>query len=167
MARSVLVDVGETELLLTVLIRYRPVTLVLDVQPLVVDWQAQSRGFPASARKVAGIVRASLPSVTNLVFATNSNFPRVAITAQGTLHILIVTRARKPWRTGYLQGVPRPVAVVGDQLLTDGLLAWRLGALFLHWHGSEATPWWPHAQSCFGHFLQPLFFRSQTNFTGY
>jgi len=47
----------------------------------------------------------------------------------------LVSRGNKPWtsrrRLG-LRGTPTPVVVVGDQVLTDGLLAWRLRATFLH-----------------------------------
>jgi predicted HAD superfamily phosphohydrolase YqeG len=47
----------------------------------------------------------------------------------------MISRGNKPWtsrrRLG-LRGVTTPVVVVGDQLLTDGLLAWRLRATHLH-----------------------------------
>ncbi len=47
----------------------------------------------------------------------------------------LVSRGNKPWtsrrRLG-LAGSRTPIAVVGDQVLTDGLLAWRLRATFLH-----------------------------------
>ena len=44
-------------------------------------------------------------------------------------------RGNKPWTTRRRLGLRRnrlPVIVVGDQVLTDGLLAWRLRATFLH-----------------------------------
>jgi predicted HAD superfamily phosphohydrolase YqeG len=47
----------------------------------------------------------------------------------------MVSRGNKPWTTRRrlgLRGSSAPVVVVGDQVLTDGLLAWRLGATFLH-----------------------------------
>ncbi len=47
----------------------------------------------------------------------------------------MISRGNKPWtsrrRLG-LRGVGSPIVVIGDQVLTDGLLAWRLGATFLH-----------------------------------
>lgn len=47
----------------------------------------------------------------------------------------MVSRGNKPWtsrrRLG-LRGTATPIVVVGDQVLTDGLLAWRLRATFLH-----------------------------------
>ena len=47
----------------------------------------------------------------------------------------LVSRGNKPWTTRRrlgLAGNRAPVVVVGDQVLTDGLLAWRLRATFLH-----------------------------------
>ena len=47
----------------------------------------------------------------------------------------MVSRGNKPWTTRRrlgLGGSSAPLVVVGDQVLTDGLLAWRLGATFLH-----------------------------------
>lgn len=47
----------------------------------------------------------------------------------------MVSRGNKPWTTKRrlgLRGSRLPIVVVGDQVLTDGLLAWRLRATFLH-----------------------------------
>ena len=43
-----------------------------------------------------------------------------------------VASARKPLRLGPFRGLPGPGAVIGDQAATDGLLAWRLGYMFLY-----------------------------------
>lgn len=47
----------------------------------------------------------------------------------------MVSRGNKPWTTRRRLKLRRsdvPLVVVGDQVLTDGLLAWRLRATFLH-----------------------------------
>lgn len=47
----------------------------------------------------------------------------------------LVGRGNKPWTTQRRLGLREnrsPVVVVGDQVLTDGLLAWRFRATFLH-----------------------------------
>ncbi len=47
----------------------------------------------------------------------------------------MISRGNKPWTTRRrlgLRGVRLPIVVAGDQVLTDGMLAWRLGATFLH-----------------------------------
>jgi hypothetical protein len=46
----------------------------------------------------------------------------------------MIHRGNKPWTTRRRLGLHsgQPVWVVGDQVLTDGILAWRLGATFVH-----------------------------------
>lgn len=68
----------------------------------------------------------STPGVERVIVLTNGaerGVPRM------------ISRGNKPWtsrrRLG-LRGVRTPVVVVGDQILTDGLLAWRLNGTLLH-----------------------------------
>lgn len=66
------------------------------------------------------------PTVERVIALTNG--PQRDVTR-------IVSRGNKPWTTRRrlgLRGVQSPIVVVGDQVLTDGLLAWRLGATHLH-----------------------------------
>jgi len=46
----------------------------------------------------------------------------------------MISRGNKPWTTRRRLALKKatPIVVTGDQILTDGLLAWRLGATFLH-----------------------------------
>ena len=46
----------------------------------------------------------------------------------------MIARGNKPWTSRRRLGLGRTdsIVVVGDQMLTDGLLAWRLRATFLH-----------------------------------
>ena len=66
------------------------------------------------------------PSIARVIALTNGpqrEVPRM------------ISRGNKPWTTRRrlgLRGNSAPLVVVGDQVLTDGLLAWRLGATFLH-----------------------------------
>lgn len=46
------------------------------------------------------------------------------------------------------------VGVVGDQVLTGGLLAWRLGVPFYYWHSPSRVSWWPRAQRAAGTLLE-------------
>ena len=68
----------------------------------------------------------SMPGVERVIVLTNGaerGVPRM------------ISRGNKPWtsrrRLG-LRGLRTPVVVVGDQILTDGLLAWRLRGTLLH-----------------------------------
>jgi predicted HAD superfamily phosphohydrolase YqeG len=66
------------------------------------------------------------PSIARVIALTNGpqrEVPRM------------ISRGNKPWTTRRrlgLRGSSARLVVVGDQVLTDGLLAWRLGATFLH-----------------------------------
>jgi predicted HAD superfamily phosphohydrolase YqeG len=47
----------------------------------------------------------------------------------------MINRGNKPWTTRRRLGLLNSASnvwVVGDQILTDGILAWRLGADFFH-----------------------------------
>jgi predicted HAD superfamily phosphohydrolase YqeG len=66
------------------------------------------------------------PSIARVIALTNGpqrEVPRM------------ISRGNKPWTTRRrlgLRGSSAPLVVVGDQVLTDGILAWRLRATFLH-----------------------------------
>ena len=66
------------------------------------------------------------PSVARVIVLTNG--PERGV--PGMIH-----RGNKPWTTRRRLGLGSRalhVWVVGDQVLTDGVLAWRLGATFIH-----------------------------------
>jgi predicted HAD superfamily phosphohydrolase YqeG len=69
---------------------------------------------------------AASPCITRVIVLTNGpqrGVPRM------------ISRGNKPWTTRRRLGLRdnhAPVVVVGDQVLTDGFLAWRLRATFLH-----------------------------------
>jgi len=66
------------------------------------------------------------PCIARVIALTNGPQRQVA---------RMVSRGNKPWTTRRrlgLRGSSAPLVVVGDQVLTDGLLAWRLRATFLH-----------------------------------
>ena len=153
MMRSNRILIRDIPALLVALGRLRPATLVVDVEPLVVPWDSAPTLFANAADDFMQTVRANLPSVTSVVNSSHSRCPRAA---DGKPDIRIVTAARKPWRTKYLHDEPGPVAVAGDQVLTDGLLAWRLGASFLHWQVAGPMPRWPRLQRWIGRIAAPF-----------
>jgi predicted HAD superfamily phosphohydrolase YqeG len=60
----------------------------------------------------------------------------------------MVSRGNKPWTTRRRLEIgdsSAPLVVVGDQVLTDGLLAWRLRATFLHLVIDDETEEWRQA----------------------
>lgn len=78
-------------------------------------------------------------TVTNAVarFKEMSQVDRVVVLTNGAERGVpgMIHSGNKPWTTRRRLGLDRPnvpVWVVGDQVLTDGVLAWRLGATFVH-----------------------------------
>jgi predicted HAD superfamily phosphohydrolase YqeG len=158
MMRRERVVIRDAPALLIALDRLRPATFVVDVEPMVVPWDSAPALFASAAHAFAQTVRTSVPSVTSVIYSSNSRRPGGT---HGESGIRIVTGAHKPWQTRYLRNEPRPVAVAGDQVLTDGLLAWRLGTPFLHWQVAGPMPRWPRLQRWFGRIAAPLLFRDQ------
>lgn len=76
----------------------------------------------------------------------------------------MMARGNKPWTTRRRLGLSPDsrIVVIGDQILTDGLLAWRLGGPFLHLvidEDGEAAR--QAAMRGMGKLLSALFFRRQ------
>jgi predicted HAD superfamily phosphohydrolase YqeG len=105
--------------------------LVVDVEPLVAFWdtgQAELRdGVTRVLEQVAGT------GVRTVVFATNSSRTLSALPVVPALRVGYLASAGKPLRRAPYRDLPRPAAVVGDQVATDGVLARRLGFTFLHY----------------------------------
>lgn len=75
----------------------------------------------------------------------------------------MISRGNKPWTTRRrlgLVGDRTDVWVVGDQVLTDGVLAWRLGGTFvLHVIDDEEEPPRQAIMRRLGRFVAGLLFR--------
>jgi predicted HAD superfamily phosphohydrolase YqeG len=133
-------------------------TLVFDVEPLIAYWgndqEALERGVARVVEKAA-----TVPGVAVVCFATNSARRPAAAPSHPGLRVVYLASAGKPLRTEPYAGFPRPGAVVGDQVATDGLLAWRLGYAFLqYWPAWSGAPWGPRLLNYGGRVLRPLLF---------
>lgn len=132
-------------------------SVIVDVEPAVAAWDTDAATLEEGVARVTSAL-AQLPTVREIVFLTNSS--RLAPPAPpGTKAFTYRARARKPWRLWSLRALPAPVVVVGDQTLTDGLVAHRLAADFVHMPHHGRVPWWPAAQAFAGRFLRALLFR--------
>ena len=71
--------------------------------------------------------------------------------------------AGKPVRVAPYRDLPRPGVAIGDQLATDGMLAWRLGFAFLHLRlPLDPVPLGPQLMNHLGRPLRRLLFRPRT-----
>jgi hypothetical protein len=82
--------------------------------------------------RILGDVR-TVPSVRVVIFAANSARRPSAVPACDGIQVRYLASAGKPLRTAPYHDLPRPGAVAGDQLPTDGILANRLGFTFLQY----------------------------------
>jgi hypothetical protein len=147
-------------------------TLIFDVEPLVAPWNGGQEGLDRGVAEILGRA-ATIPAVRAVVFSTNSarrpsalpapdGGPAAAPEGARALRVEFVTSAAKPLRLGPYRDLPRPGAVIGDQLPTDGLLAYRLGYLFLHYDPPyERVPLGPGLMHRWGRVVRPLLVRRQ------
>lgn len=137
-------------------------TMVFDVEPLVAPWNSSQEALDQGIARILGDVR-TVPSVRVVVFSTNSARRPSVLPAGHGVRVSYLASAGKPLRTGPYHGLPRPGAVAGDQLPTDGILAYRLGFTFLH-YTPELTdvPLRPGLMHHWGQLVRPLLFRRET-----
>jgi predicted HAD superfamily phosphohydrolase YqeG len=133
-------------------------TMIFDIEPLVAWWDS---GPESLDRGVAAIVSelAEVPDLRVLMFATNSVRRPSALPQVPGVQVLYLASAGKPLRTAPYRTLPRPGAVIGDQVATDGLLAHRLGYTFLHWSPRlTGVPLGPRLLNLLGRLARPLVF---------
>ena len=135
-------------------------TIIFDVEPLVSWWDNTQESLDWGVAMVAGKV-STLPTVRALVFSTNSvRRPSTIPAATRDIEVSYLASAAKPLRTAPYRDLPRPGAVVGDQVPTDGLLARRLGYTFLHYQPRLASiPLGPRVMHRLGRLALPLLFK--------
>ena len=131
-------------------------TMIFDVEPLVAWWDSDQEALDQGIAAVLSGV-AELPDVREVVFATNSARRPSAIPSLPGVRVTYLASAGKPLRTAPYRALPRPGAVIGDQVATDGLLARRLGYTFLHWSPPlTGVPLRPRLMGLVGRLADPL-----------
>ena len=134
-------------------------TMILDVEPLVAPWRSSQEALDWGIARILGDIR-MVPSVRVVVFATNSARRPSAVPARDGLQVSYLASADKPLRTAPYRGLPRPGAVAGDQIPTDGVLAYRLRFTFLHYTPRlSGVPLGPELMHRWGDLIRPLLFR--------
>jgi len=133
--------------------------VVVDVEPLVAAWGTDQDVLIAGLDAVVERIAADPGELRVVVFATNSPRRPAVVPQIPGLEVRYVAMARKPLRLDPFRGLPPPVVMIGDQIATDGLLAWRLGFLFLHYTlDRAAVPAGPRLMGALGWPLRRLLF---------
>ena len=138
-------------------------TLVFDVEPFVANWDSSQETLDDGVARVLGRV-ATIPGVLVVCFATNSSRRPSALPSCPGVQVEYLASASKPLQTAPYRTFPRPGIVIGDQVLTDGLLARRLGYTFLHYCPETATmPRGPRLLNRLGALARPALWRGARN----
>jgi predicted HAD superfamily phosphohydrolase YqeG len=134
-------------------------TMIFDVEPLVAPWYSSQESLDQGIARILGDVRA-VPSVQVVVFSTNSARRPAALPPGNGIQVRYLASAGKPLRLAPYQNLPRPGAVAGDQLPTDGVLAYRLRFTFLHYMPRLTdVPLGPGLMHRWGELVRPVLFR--------
>jgi predicted HAD superfamily phosphohydrolase YqeG len=132
-------------------------TIVFDIEPLVAPWYGGQDALDLGIAAVLDQV-AAVPGVRAVCFATNSARRPSALPSVAGVEVSYLVSASKPVRTAPYARLPRPGVVVGDQVLTDGLLARRLDFSFLHYRPRLRAPIGPRLLDQIGKPTRPLMF---------
>jgi len=134
-------------------------TVVLDVEPLVAYWDSSQRSLDQGIAQVLSEI-ATIPSVVAVCFATNSARRPSADPAYPGMQVTYLASAYKPFRVDLFRDLPKPGVLIGDQVLTDGLLALRLGYAFAQYTPErERVPPRPWLLAQGGRLARPLLFK--------
>ncbi len=134
-------------------------TMIFDVEPLVAPWHGSQESLDRGIARILDDI-GTVPSVRVVVFATNSARRPSVVPARDGVEVRYLASADKPLRTAPYHGLPRPGAVAGDQVLTDGMLAYRLRFAFLHYMPRLAdVPLGSGLMHRWGELVRPLLFR--------
>src|ERR1700753_3566504 len=119
-------------------------TVVFDIEPLVAYWDSGQAALDHGLALVLSQVETA-PSVQVVCFATNSVRRPAGGLPGGGVRVVYLASAGKPLRLASYRSFPRPGMVIGDQIATDGILARRLGYVFVQYHLPSgrlpARPW--------------------------
>jgi predicted HAD superfamily phosphohydrolase YqeG len=132
-------------------------TVLLDIEPLVASWYGTREELDRGVARV--VHQVAIPGVRAVCFATNSARRPSELPSVPGIEVSYIVSAGKPLRTAQYARLPRPGVVIGDQVLTDGVLARRLGYAFLHYRHPQPAPMRPRLLDGCGELLRPLMFR--------
>lgn len=146
--------------LLSCLHEFAPRTVVFDVEPFVARWDSGHASLVEGVGTIIDHLSTDAANVQVVAFATNSRRKLPLADYLGGLRLMYIAAAAKPFRTAPYRHLPLPGIVVGDQVATDGVLAWRLGYAFLHVRPTHpaSVPLGPRIMNGLGRPLRPFLF---------
>jgi hypothetical protein len=153
-------QISDRDELLSCVAGLSPKTVIFDIEPVVAVWNTGNTELSGGVQRVAKELSA-VPGIEFIGFVTNSRRHIPVTSSPGGPTVFYVSSAHKPLLIRRYRELPRPGAVVGDQLTTDGILAWRLGFDFVHYEpAARDSPAGVRIMNLTGSLLRPLFFNS-------
>jgi predicted HAD superfamily phosphohydrolase YqeG len=135
-------------------------TAVVDIEPLVAFWDTDQHTLQRGVTTILDQLT-DVTAVQAILFATNSTRTAPIAPIVAGVHVGYRASAGKPLRVGPYRDLPRPGVVIGDQVATDGLLAWRLGYAFLYYCPNlPRIPQGPRLMHQLGRPIHTVLFRS-------
>lgn len=134
-------------------------TVIFDIEPLIAHWESDQEALDQGVAHVLALADA-VPGLKVVCFSTNS-LRRPSLIPSTKVRAIYLSTAGKPLRTSQYRDFPRPGAVVGDQMATDGILARRLGYTYLECPPPDHMPLGPRMMHGLGSLVQPLVFTGQ------
>jgi predicted HAD superfamily phosphohydrolase YqeG len=131
-------------------------TVIFDIEPLIAHWESGQEALDQGIAHVLTLADA-VPGLKVVCFSTNS-LRRPSLMPSSKVRAVYLSAAGKPLRTSQYRDFPRPGAVVGDQVATDGILARRLGYTFLECPPPDHMPPGPRVMHGLGSLVRPLVF---------
>jgi predicted HAD superfamily phosphohydrolase YqeG len=131
-------------------------TVIFDIEPLIAHWDSGQEALDQGVAHVLTLAD-GVPGLKVVCFATNS-LRRPLVMPSTRVRAIYLSTAGKPLRTSQYQDFPRPGAVVGDQMATDGILARRLGYTYLECPPPDHMPLGPRMMHGLGSLVRPLVF---------
>jgi predicted HAD superfamily phosphohydrolase YqeG len=109
-----------------------PKTVIVDVEPLVAWWDSSQELLDSGVKQIVSQLGGAT-GVSVVCFATNSARRPSRVPPGTAAQVVYLASAGKPLQIAQYASLPTPGVVIGDQVLTDGMLARRLGYAFLHY----------------------------------
>jgi predicted HAD superfamily phosphohydrolase YqeG len=132
-------------------------TVIFDIEPLVAYWNGTQKDLDEGIARVLSET-AKLPTVEVVCFSTNSFRRPSVVPSTAGVQVVYLTSAAKPLRTRAYQRFPRPGVLIGDQVATDGILARRLGYVFIRVDRLARIPIGARLMAGVGRLVRPLLF---------
>lgn len=143
-----------------ILAELEPRVAIIDIEPLIAFWDTGEAVLDAGIAAFLEGFAGRRGRLAEIVFATNSARRPSVLPSVAGVRLRYVANARKPFQVGAFRLLAGPGVVVGDQIATDGVLAWRLGVTFVHYIPDyREAPVGPRLMRALGCPLRGVLFR--------